>query len=154
MEVARYLGDGGRNGNGLRQSGTGRRRHTAASCSDQASCDKNTYLAGGGTKTMWPIFKNLFSRSQSLNALLGDVIFVTQREHGSNSHSFFEWRVKKSIDETSIFVSLAMRPDGYAGSEGSPTNYINFDLATATRVRDKLNECIEFVRNSSKPSSA
>ncbi|MCX8571253.1 hypothetical protein [Aminobacter sp. MET-1] len=81
-----------------------------------------------------------------MNVLFGDVIHATPREHGINSGSFFEWRVKKSLDSTQIYVSLAMIPDGYAGSEGSPTNHINFDLVTATRVRDKLNECIEFAR--------
>ena len=96
---------------------------------------------------MWPVFRKLFSRSKSMNALFGDVIHVTPREHGTNSSSFFEWRVKKSLDSTQIYVSLAMIPDGYAGAAGSPTNYINFDLATATRVRDKLNECIEVARS-------
>ncbi|ATN35366.1 hypothetical protein ACO34A_16305 [Rhizobium sp. ACO-34A] len=36
------------------------------------------------------------------------------------------------------------KPDGYAVPEGSVTNYINFDLATAVRLRDKLDECIDF----------
>jgi len=39
-----------------------------------------------------------------------------------------------------------MRPDSYAGPEGSVKNYINFDVDTAIRLRDSLNECIEFAR--------
>jgi hypothetical protein len=104
---------------------------------------------------VWPVFKKLFSRSQSLNALLGDVIFATPSEHGTNSHSFFEWRVKKSVDSTKVYVSLAMIPDGYAGAQGSPTNYINFDLETAERVREHLTECIDVARRGqSSPAAA
>ncbi|PZU86078.1 MAG: hypothetical protein DI528_10370 [Shinella sp.] len=55
-----------------------------------------------------------------------------------------EWRVKKGLNSGELLVGLAMKPDGYAGPEGSVTNYINFHLATAVRLRDKLNECIEF----------
>ena len=29
------------------------------------------------------------------------------------------------------FVALRMRPDAYAGPEGSPTNYLNLDIETA-----------------------
>lgn len=103
---------------------------------------------------MWPVFRKLFSRSKSLNALLGDVIFATPRERGTNLSSFFEWRVKKSIDGAKFYVSLAMIPDGYAGAQGSPTNYINFDLETAERVREHLTECIDVARRSQNSPAA
>ncbi len=95
---------------------------------------------------MWTSFKNLFARSKGLNAALGEVIFHTPREHGIYSSSFFEWRVKRSLDDTATYISVAMKADSYAGPEGSPTNYISFDLEAAIRLRDNLNGCIEFMR--------
>lgn len=103
---------------------------------------------------MWPVFRKLFSGSESLNALLGDVIFAAPREYGTNQNSFFEWRVKKSVDGTKLYVSLAMIPDGYIGPEGSPTNYMNFDLETAERVREHLTECIDVARRSQNSPAA
>lgn len=79
-----------------------------------------------------------------MNALMGDVIFSTEPDRGSFKHSFLEWRVKRASDTGRILVGLSLKPDGYIGPEGSVTNYINFDLDTATRLRDKLNECIAF----------
>ena len=78
--------------------------------------------------------------------MFGEVIFSTRKESGAFEHSFFEWRVKETIDQREIFIAVMMKPDGYAGIEGSPTNYINFDLNTAVRLRDSLNRCIEFTR--------
>jgi hypothetical protein len=75
--------------------------------------------------------------------MLGDVVFRTDREHGVFKHSFLEWRVKRSIDRDDIYIALKMRPDGYAGPKGSVTNYMNFDLHAATRLRDNLSACIE-----------
>jgi hypothetical protein len=95
---------------------------------------------------MWVVLKKLFSQSKSLNALLGDVVFLTPREQGASAHSFFEWRVKASLDNSKIYIAVALKPDGYAGPEGSPTNYIQFDLDTAVRLRDSLNDCIEHAR--------
>jgi hypothetical protein len=91
---------------------------------------------------MWTPFKKLFARSKLLSSLFGDVVFETPSLRGQSSHSVFQWRVKKNLDEKSIFVSLKLIPDGYAGPEGSPTNYINFDIATAEQVRENLDACI------------
>ena len=99
---------------------------------------------------MWAMFKGLLSGSKSLNTLLGSVVFSTPREHGNYAHSFLEWRVKKTLDDRSLVIGLSMKPDGYAGAEGSPTNYMNFDLDTAIRLRDHLDRCIEFVREQGK----
>jgi hypothetical protein len=91
---------------------------------------------------MWNFAKKLLSRSRSMNVLLGDVIFETQPIGGSSSHSFLKWRVKRSIDGHGIYIGVLMRPDGYAGPEGSPTNYMSFDVAAATLLRDTLDQCI------------
>jgi hypothetical protein len=40
------------------------------------------------------------------------------------------------------FVALRMRPDAYAGPEGSPTNYLNLDIETAQRMKVNLDRCI------------
>jgi hypothetical protein len=77
-------------------------------------------------------------------------VFTTPQEHGAYARSFFEWRVKQSIDNNQMYIAVAMRPDFYAGLEGSPTNYIHFDIDTAVRLRDNLNDCIEFTRQQSK----
>lgn len=77
-----------------------------------------------------------------MKALLGEVVFETPPINGSLNHSFLKWRVKRSIDQRDIYVGLSMRPDGYAGAEGSATNYMNFSLAAAIELRDSLNECI------------
>ena len=95
---------------------------------------------------MWPIFKTLLSGSKLLNVTAGKVIFATSRESGVSRHSFFEWRVKESVDKSTAFIAVKMRPDTYAGPEGAVKNYINFDVDTAIRLRDSLNECIEFAR--------
>jgi hypothetical protein len=101
---------------------------------------------------MWGPLGKLLSRSKTLNALLGDVVFITPRERGASSYSFFEWRVKKSADDAHFYIAARMRADGSAGLEGSPTNYISFDLEAAVRLRDNLNDCIEFIRQQSSRS--
>ena len=40
------------------------------------------------------------------------------------------------------FVAIRMRPDAYAGPDGSPTNYINFDMEAAQRLKLNLDRCI------------
>jgi hypothetical protein len=94
----------------------------------------------------------LLSRSKTLNALFGDVVFTTPQERGASSHSFFEWRVKRSIDNRHVYIAVKMKADGSAGAQDSLTNYISFDLEAAIRLRDNLNECIEFARQQSGPS--
>jgi hypothetical protein len=95
---------------------------------------------------MWTPFRRLFARSKVLGSLLGDVVFETPPLKGQSSHSIFQWRVKKSLDEKSILISLKLIPDGYAGPEGSPRNYINFDLATAEQIKADLDICIRKAR--------
>lgn len=91
---------------------------------------------------MWEPLKRLLGRSKGIGALLGDVVYITPGVKGQYSHSTFQWRVKRGLNEKSVYVSLAMKPDGYIGAEGSPTNYINFDIATAEQLRADLDDCI------------
>ena len=81
-----------------------------------------------------------------MNALLGEVVYETPPNSGSLNHFLLKWRVKRSIDRHEIYIGLSMRPDGYAGAEGSPTNYMNFRLVAATSLRDSLDECIAVAR--------
>jgi hypothetical protein len=101
---------------------------------------------------MWSFFRNLLARSPSLNILLGDVAYTTTAEKGLSKRSFVEWYVKRPVKGAGLYVSAKMIPDGYAGPEGSPTNYISFDLDTAIRLRDHLDECIDVVRRHSATS--
>jgi hypothetical protein len=95
---------------------------------------------------MWAPLKKLLAKSKSLGPLLGDDVFELPPLKGQSSHSIFQWRVKKSLDEKSFFVSLKLVPDGYAGPEESPSNYINFDLATALQIKADLENCIIVAR--------
>lgn len=96
---------------------------------------------------MWPILKSMLSRSKLFNPIAGDVVFATTEETGSFRHSLFEWRVKELLDKSDVMIGVKMKPDSYAGAEGDVVNYINFDIETAIRLRDHLNECIEFAQN-------
>jgi hypothetical protein len=95
---------------------------------------------------MWAPFRKLFARSKMFSSLLGDVVFETPPLSGQSSHSVFQWRVKQGLDEKSIFISLKVIPDGSIGAEGSPRNYISFDLATAERIKADLDACIRKAR--------
>lgn len=91
---------------------------------------------------MWASVKRILSKSKLLNQTLGDVVFETSEIKGASSHSFFQWRIKKSMEGGQYFVALRMRPDAYAGPEGAPTNYMNFDIEAAQRLRSDLDLCI------------
>jgi hypothetical protein len=91
---------------------------------------------------MWAFVKQWLAKSSILNQTLGDVVFETPEIKGASSHSFFQWRIKKSVKEERYFVALRMRPDAYAGPEGSPTNYMSFDIETAQSLKFNLDRCI------------
>jgi hypothetical protein len=78
-----------------------------------------------------------------LNAALGDVVFETPEVGGQNSHAFLQWRIKQDLDGDEYFIGLRMVADAYIGSEGSPTNYLNFDIESAQRLRFQLDRCID-----------
>jgi hypothetical protein len=101
---------------------------------------------------MWAPLKKLLARSTSFKALLGDILFESEPVKGQSSHSIFQCQVKRGLDEKSYFVCIKMKPDGYAGPEGSPTNYISFDVATALKIRSDIDECIEIALHFATPS--
>ena len=86
--------------------------------------------------------KKLLANSKLFNQTLGDVVFETPEIKGASSHSFFQWRIKKSVKGEQYFVALRIRPDACAGPEGSPTNYMSFDIETAQSLRFNLDRCI------------
>jgi hypothetical protein len=100
---------------------------------------------------MWTALKKFFSRSKNFSALFGDVLFETNPVTGQSETSSFQWRVKRGLDQKSFYIAVKMVPDGYAGPEGSATNYISFDLVTAEQIRADIDECIrvgrQFVSN-------
>jgi hypothetical protein len=57
------------------------------------------------------------------------------------------------VEGGQYFVAVRMRPDAYAGPEGAPTNYMNFDIETAQQLKLNLDRCISeyhrLVRNAS-----
>jgi hypothetical protein len=91
---------------------------------------------------MWNFVKKSLAQSNILNQALGDVVFGTSEIKGASSHSFFQWRIKRSVDGGQHFVALRMRPDTYAGAEGGPTNYMSFDIEAAKQLRADLDRCI------------
>lgn len=92
--------------------------------------------------TKWAFIRKAFGRSKTLNAALGEVVFETPKVSGQSSSSFFHWRIKKDLQGSGYFVGLRMLPDAHAGAEGSPTNYMNFDIASARLLRFELDRCI------------
>lgn len=90
----------------------------------------------------WTFAKQVFAKSSLFNQIFGEVVFETPEVKGASSHSFLQWRVKKGVNGEQYFVALRMRPDAYAGSEGSPTNYMSFDIETAVSLKSHLEKCI------------
>lgn len=102
--------------------------------------------------TKWVFLRKVFARSKTLNAALGEVVFETPKVSGQNSRSFFHWRIKKDLRGDGYFIGLRMLADAYAGAEGSPTNYMNFDIESARRLRFELDRCIaEYCRLTGEP---
>jgi len=91
---------------------------------------------------MWTFLRKILARSRTLNAALGEVVYITPQVGGQNARSFLEWRVKRDLEGDAFFIGLRMIPDAYAGREGSPTNYMNFDIESAQLIRDHLDMCI------------
>ena len=58
---------------------------------------------------MWAFVKRFLAKSKLLNQTLGDVVFETAEIKGASSHSFFQWRIKKTVEGGQYFVGLAMR---------------------------------------------
>jgi hypothetical protein len=103
---------------------------------------------------MWAFAKRILARSQTFNRILGEVVLETSIVQGASSHSSFQWRIKKSAVGGEYFVALKMRPDSYAGAEGSPTNYMSFDIEAAEQLKFDLELCIDECRRLSGAVSA
>ncbi len=92
---------------------------------------------------MWTFLQRAFARSATLNYNCGDVVYEAPEVRGQSSRSFAQWRVKKGAkcDEN---ISSASRccPTRMQEQKGSPTNYMNFDIENAQRLRSNLNLCI------------
>jgi hypothetical protein len=84
----------------------------------------------------------LLPRSATLDMALGDIVFDGEKIAGQYSRSYIQARIKASVDGSRRYLSLAMKPDAYAGPDGSPTNYLNLDLAAALQLRANLDETI------------
>jgi hypothetical protein len=91
---------------------------------------------------MWGSVKKLLGHFGSFNSLLGDVVFETPPVSGQSSSSEFQWRVKQGTDGQSLFVSLKCKPDSSFQVNNRTRAFIEFDLATAQRVRADLDSCI------------
>ena len=107
---------------------------------------------------MWRFFKSLLTQIGLVNASLGDVLFETPPVKGRSAHSYFQWRVKKGWDRSSLFIALKVRADAEYGIVGATTDYLSFDLATAEQIRSDLDRCISeyrrLVRTDLSPQTA
>jgi hypothetical protein len=99
---------------------------------------------------MFKSVKKLLGHIGSFNALLGDVVFETPPVGGQTSKSEFQWRVKQGTDGRSLFVSLKCRPDSSFQVNNRTRAFIEFDLATAERVRADLDACIAELQRRAK----
>lgn len=91
---------------------------------------------------MFKFMRSILGASDTLNSLLGDVLFETPKVDGQAYFSQFQWRVKQGVNEAEMYISAKLRPDAYGGWKGAESHYISFDIATAERLRDDLNACI------------
>jgi hypothetical protein len=99
---------------------------------------------------MWGSVKKLLGHFGSFNALLGDVVFETPPVSGQSASSEFQWRVKQGTDGRSLFVSLKCKPDSAFQVNHRTRAFIEFDLATAERVRADLDACIAELQRRAK----
>ena len=76
---------------------------------------------------MWLSLKGLLAQLNIFNASLGDVLFETPPVKGRSAHSYFQWRVKKGLDNSSLFITLKVRADAGYGLAGATTDYLSFD---------------------------
>lgn len=90
------------------------------------------------------ILSRLFSRIPIARALFADIVFRAPEVKGQYSRSSFTWRIKR--DSTGRhYLGVRMIPDGGAG-EGGGAQFINFDPENAERVREGLDDALEYLR--------
>jgi len=86
--------------------------------------------------------KRLVAQSNSMNAVMGDVVFETQPVQGQYRSSSLQWRIKSGLDGEDDYIGLKLCPDTYAGPDGAVRNYINFDIRAAEKIKQDLEACI------------
>jgi hypothetical protein len=99
---------------------------------------------------MMGLVRKLLSKSKWLNAALGDEVFITQEERGAFARLFFEWCVRRSLDNRHRYIVAKIGPGRGGGVDDIATTALHFDLEAAVRLRDNLNDCIEFARRQSE----
>ncbi len=77
--------------------------------------------------------------------MLGDVLVEAQPVWGQTPEAHLQWRVKRGLDGR-LYLGAKIKADAYAGEEGRPNNFINFDLQAAEKLRAELDSCIEELR--------
>lgn len=88
------------------------------------------------------MIKRFLSKLPFLKSALGDVVFETPPLKGQNGRSLFQWRLKRAGNGNGLFVGLKLKPDRYAGPEGSVTNYIELSIEAAEQAKIDLERCI------------
>ena len=88
------------------------------------------------------MIKQFLSKLPFLNSALGGVVVETPPLKGQNWGSLFQWRLKQDRTGNGLFVSLKLKPDRFAGPDGSVANYIELSIEAAEQVRIDLERCI------------
>jgi hypothetical protein len=91
---------------------------------------------------MWKKLKQALGRFDTVNSMMGEVVFETPEVSGQAPLSSFNWRLKEGLDDQSYYISATMRPDASVEALGSERSYISFDIASAERLRADLDACI------------
>jgi hypothetical protein len=95
-----------------------------------------------GALMMLSSLRSLLAQLGIFNTSLGDVLFETPSVKGRSAHSCLQWRVKKGWDNSSLFITLKVRPDAEFGLAGAMADYLSFDLTTAEQIKADLDRCI------------
>lgn len=93
--------------------------------------------------TLLKAFKNFVGKSGIFNRILGEVVFETPSVKSETIYGYVAFRVKQNYDDSGARIGMKLRPDSYAGSKGSPTNYIFFDIDGALKLKEHLEQCID-----------
>lgn len=88
------------------------------------------------------MIQRFLSKLPFFNSALGEVVFETPPLKGQNWGSLFQWRLKQAGNGNGLFVGLKLKPDRFAGPEGSVTNYIELSIEAAEQAKVDLERCI------------
>ncbi|SFJ27359.1 hypothetical protein SAMN05216304_10688 [Bosea sp. OK403] len=64
---------------------------------------------------------------------------------GQTPGAHLQWRIKRGLNGR-LYIGAKIIADAYAGEEGRPNNFINFDLQAAEKLSAELDSCIEELR--------